>query len=984
MLSTKALTRTNKLLVFAVVLSLFQSGCSRRFYRDRADNEVLQVLAAKDKYPNWQIEQFHVMPDPRARFASTGNPDRPPMPPDDPASMLQAPNPQKPGKSGIAHMEGSGYLTLLNQFDSENRAALAKNSNSNAPLRLVTFQQEGEEKLPIQTLAMSQPKTKNKLNVLKQEEDTAREYSDPLASDTGPFDSMGLTFKGDPGGRYEKPYLLTLEQSCDLGLVNSRDFQFRREDLYLAALPVTLQRFAFSAQFYATEAAIREKAGYQTPQGQTNGWDFTSNTGFTKTFSTGALLLFRFANQAVIEMANNGPTTVRAPSLMSLDLFQPLFRGGGRAVTLEPLTLAERGLLYQMRSYARFRKEFYADIVAGGSPITYSTPISTASATRFNGVFGAGLAGAGAVQVAPGEGNGYGSTSSPPFSGQRVGYLYTLLSAGQLRNERENVADISLTLDQYREFQAVGDISELQVSRILQQLLNFKSSVITRELELRNFLDQFKYQLGLPMDIPLELDNTPLKPQLEQLNRYSNLVDEFKRARKEARKLGTPGDADRLRNGLRSIFLESEFVKGTEFTKRFPNQWKTWEGFTTEALLDNLRKVNLERMDIQELKVKREKEGKTLSPPEKKKLGELDFDFFLGRLERNLRTYEKKPWVKEGKIDLLTQTNLFENLIEDFLLVFVEPRNERLIHTRKSWPKLPRLCVDGVDLVKSDLDEALFAAGRHALTNRLDLMNGRAQLMDAWRQIAISANALQGVLNVEYSLNGFSPTQVAQPVNFSGSTFRNRLILTGELPLVRIQERNAYRATLINWQRQRRNLMAFEDTVLIDVRDEIRQLRAFNKTYEIQKQALELAYLVLDNALETTYAPSKPGGGGGAQGNSDGSQAAFTEQLLTTQRSKLTAQNAIFGIWINYLATRAFLYRDLELMPLDNRGVWIDEVETCECTKPGEPSPILQSLPGQGPTNVTTQKDANLRGVSNGPKGNDPNGIVLSTGKIAP
>ncbi|MFZ9823796.1 MAG: hypothetical protein ACO3E9_08265 [Gemmataceae bacterium] len=67
----------------------------------------MQILASKDKYPNWQIEQFHVMPDPRSRFASLGNPDRPPMPPDDPAAMKDAPNPQKHGKAGIEHMEGS-------------------------------------------------------------------------------------------------------------------------------------------------------------------------------------------------------------------------------------------------------------------------------------------------------------------------------------------------------------------------------------------------------------------------------------------------------------------------------------------------------------------------------------------------------------------------------------------------------------------------------------------------------------------------------------------------------------------------------------------------------------------------------------------------------------------------------------------------------------------------------------------------------------
>ena len=35
-------------------------------------------------------------------------------------------------------------------------------------------------------------------------------------------------------------------------------------------------------------------------------------------------------------------------------------------------------------------------------------------------------------------------------------------------------------------------------------------------------------------------------------------------------------------------------------------------------------------------------------------------------------------------------------------------------------------------------------------------------------------------------------------------------------------------------------------------------------------------------------------------------------------------------IWITYLNTRLQLYRDMELMPLDYRGVWIDETDR-EC-----------------------------------------------------
>src|SRR5271157_5566098 len=60
-------------------------GCTRVFFRKQADKEVSEVLANKDKYEAWKIENWHVYPDPQARFAEVGDPDRPPKPPDDPA-----------------------------------------------------------------------------------------------------------------------------------------------------------------------------------------------------------------------------------------------------------------------------------------------------------------------------------------------------------------------------------------------------------------------------------------------------------------------------------------------------------------------------------------------------------------------------------------------------------------------------------------------------------------------------------------------------------------------------------------------------------------------------------------------------------------------------------------------------------------------------------------------------------------------------------
>jgi len=47
------------------------------------------------------------------------------------------------------------------------------------------------------------------------------------------------------------------------------------------------------------------------------------------------------------------------------DISQPLLRGGGMAVALEPLTQSERNLLYEVRRFGRFNKEFFVQIAGG-------------------------------------------------------------------------------------------------------------------------------------------------------------------------------------------------------------------------------------------------------------------------------------------------------------------------------------------------------------------------------------------------------------------------------------------------------------------------------------------------------------------------------------------------------------------------------------------------------------------------------------------
>src|SRR5207302_488551 len=92
------------------------------------------------------IEQYHVYPDPRARFADPTNPDRPPMPPDDPAAWAAGPHPQKPCSKGQGtFVEGAGYLDLMAAWSEENRAAAkAEGDEPKAPPTLSAPAGEGD------------------------------------------------------------------------------------------------------------------------------------------------------------------------------------------------------------------------------------------------------------------------------------------------------------------------------------------------------------------------------------------------------------------------------------------------------------------------------------------------------------------------------------------------------------------------------------------------------------------------------------------------------------------------------------------------------------------------------------------------------------------------------------------------------------------------------------------------------------------------
>lgn len=920
-------------------------GCTRCWYRRQTDRQVLAVLAEKDRDP-WKILSFTPYPDIRARFGDRSNPDRPPMPPDDPAAKDLTPHPQHPYCcSGVGRVESPDYLSIMAGWNTENR--------------------------------MRQPLVRQAAGI----PDTVPSFAELLRTTPIPYidsnDQLptprtldgGGNCPGDPPAtppNLDQPYFLTLEQSVVLGVLNSRELQAERENLYLMAMPVTLERFSFAAQFSALGSAIYGYSGKETAEGQGHRWNLNSSASMGKLFSTGALLLMNWANQTVIHISGNFPQAITSVSTVSLDLVQPLLRGGGRAVTLEPLTQVERYLLYEIRFFARFRQQFFQYVTGGGVLDPFPGPITDLNRNQvfpgvISGVGGGGFVNATGIPVvgsaglpllpSPAGHIDLTTNASNIIPALTQGFLPTLFLATNLWTEMKNADALQTYLRLYEAFEEGGNVSPLQVEQVKQRLFGSLSNILTKRQALRDGLDNFKIQLGLPTNLLLELDDSPIYPITRQLIAFERVIKQIEDAVNKFDEYEPMAEAQLMRGRLEKLLTDSDLVNETErFKERFPQRWQIWKMFDQKTLEDRLSIMKARRRKLYDEKTDAEVKGETLPEGKKLELERLEREVPLGEFELYLRRYTQEPWKKfaDERVRKAEHVSRFRDVRNTFQLVLAEAGNERMSQIGQQWPDLPTIEMEGQDLMTIDLEKAYEIATREALNNRLDLMNIHAKVVDNWRQLRVYANSLLGVFNIGYHIDSFTPPGQAKPLAFSESRTRQNLQMNFQLPLVRFAERNNYRATLIAYQRARRALMAAEDAIAFQVRADIRQLRVFWSNYKIQQKQMDLAYRIVESSLETFRAPPNP-----AQGaNTAGNEAALTQQLLNAQASLPATQNLLYGIWLNYRITRQQIFVDTGLMQVDDRGLWVNDDGSARPSLP-------ESLPGtfRGPG----QRGANAR-----------------------
>ena len=112
-----------------------------------------------------------------------------------------------------------------------------------------------------------------------------------------------------------RPYVVNPAQAITLALINNRPYQFQLENLYIASLNVTLQRFAFQPQAYAGLSPLSAVAGTgvpnpnyansflyrtkQAPGGQASNLNLGEVAGVRQALPQRGRVLGGFANQLV-------------------------------------------------------------------------------------------------------------------------------------------------------------------------------------------------------------------------------------------------------------------------------------------------------------------------------------------------------------------------------------------------------------------------------------------------------------------------------------------------------------------------------------------------------------------------------------------------------------------------------------------------------------------------------------------------------------
>jgi outer membrane protein TolC len=255
------------------------------------------------------------------------------------------------------------------------------------------------------------------------------------------------------------PYVMSLTDALKIGARNSRAYQAEKENIFLAALDLDVERNNFRTMFFST---LFGGAQQDTSAGGPDGVEASAEGSATKLLKSGALL----AGTIAIDLAKllTGAEDFALGLFGDASITIPLLRGAGEFVVTEPLTQAERNTVYALRDFERFKETFAVDVASD--------------------------------------------------------YLDVLRGQDEVANAAENYRNLIILTRRTRALAAAGQLPGVQEDQARQDELRARNSWIAAQQAYEARLDAFKVSLGLPTDARIVLQRDALDALIERADRF--------------------------------------------------------------------------------------------------------------------------------------------------------------------------------------------------------------------------------------------------------------------------------------------------------------------------------------------------------------------------------------------------------------------------------------------------------------------------------
>ena len=373
---------------------------------------------------------------------------------------------------------------------------------------------------------------------------------DGLPAVTSPDPALGADADSEMGAA-----IISLEHALEIAVKNSRTYQNQKESLYLEALGLTLDRHRYTPIFsakantgykHATRdvsvdsdltkaldkagpilddletltgtpgtllkeyATVVEEAGNLT--GATDPHVKTRNDeSVSAGTSLNVNLLLKGGGKIALGLTSSflryitGDSRVATSTVLKASYSQPLWQGRGARVSAETLTQSERDVLYALREFTRFRKDFSVDVCSA--------------------------------------------------------YYQVLKNRDAVRNNWQSLENFRKSVEREKAFAKEGRRTQAALGRLEQSLFNSETSWISSVLSYRESLDEFKIRLGLSTDAKVVLDDKELETLRTQGLIHPSISQEDAIKVALAARLDYFNEKDRLEDSHRKLAVAEDNLK---------------------------------------------------------------------------------------------------------------------------------------------------------------------------------------------------------------------------------------------------------------------------------------------------------------------------------------------------------------------------------------------------------------------------------------